>query len=58
LYPVANSDNQDVPKDSVISRFTFVPYEYQTNGKAVLQSGIPALNGPDKASTHVWWDVH
>ncbi|MEP6949844.1 MAG: SusD/RagB family nutrient-binding outer membrane lipoprotein [Ginsengibacter sp.] len=58
LYPIANSENQDVPKDSVMRRFTFVPYEYQTNGKAVLQTGVPSLNGPDKASTHVWWDVH
>ncbi|MEP6681866.1 MAG: SusD/RagB family nutrient-binding outer membrane lipoprotein [Parafilimonas sp.] len=57
LYPVANSDNPDVPKDSIMSRFTFLDYEYQTNGKAVQQTGIPLLNGPDKASTHVWWDV-
>ena len=57
LYPVANSDNPDVPKDSIMSRFTFLNYEYQTNGKAVQQTGIPLLNGPDKASTHVWWDV-
>lgn len=57
LYPVANSDNPDVPKDSIIKRFVFVPYEYQTNNKAVTETGIPLLGGPDKSSTPVWWDV-
>jgi hypothetical protein len=55
LYPVANSDNPDVPASNMISRFTFVDYEYQTNGTAV-QNAMPLLNGPDKASTHVWWN--
>jgi hypothetical protein len=32
-----------------------VDYEYQTNGTAV-QNALPLLNGPDKASTHVWWN--
>ena len=57
LYPVANSDNPDVPKDSIIKRFLFVPYEYQTNNKAVVETGVPLLGGPDKSSTPVWWDV-
>jgi hypothetical protein len=55
LYPVANSDNPDLTPSQMISRFTFVDYEYQTNGKAV-QAAIPLLNGPDKASTHLWWN--
>jgi hypothetical protein len=55
LYPVANSDNPDVNPADLISRFTFVDYEYQTNGKAV-QAALPLLNGPDKASTKVWWN--
>ena len=50
LYPVANSDNADVNASTMISRFNFLDYEYQTNGKAV-QAAIPLLNGPDKAST-------
>jgi hypothetical protein len=55
LYPVANSDNPDVGPADMIRRFTFVDYEYQTNGKAV-QAALPLLNGPDKASTKVWWN--
>jgi hypothetical protein len=55
LYPVANSENPDVVAPSMISRFNFLDYEYQTNGKAV-QAAIPLLNGPDKASTKVWWN--
>ncbi|MHA4806609.1 SusD/RagB family nutrient-binding outer membrane lipoprotein [Flavitalea flava] len=55
LYPVANSDNPDVTAPNMISRFGFLDYEYQTNGKAV-QAAIPLLNGPDNASTRVWWN--
>jgi hypothetical protein len=56
LYPVINSDNPDVSTSDIIRRFTFLNYEYQTNGKAVENTGIPLLGGPDKASTHVWWN--
>ena len=56
LYPVINSDNPDVSTDDIIRRFTFLNYEYQTNGKAVEATGIPLLGGPDKASTRVWWN--
>jgi len=55
LYPVANSENPDVVAPSMISRFNFLDYEYQTNGKAV-QAAIPLLGGADKASTKVWWN--
>ena len=55
LYPIVKSDNPDVDTNDIIRRLTFQSYEYQTNGKAV-QDAIKLLNGPDKASTHVWWD--
>jgi hypothetical protein len=55
LYPVVHSDNPDVSTSDIIRRFTFVQYEYSTNAAAV-QAAIPLLNGPDKASTHVWWN--
>jgi len=55
LYPVVHSDNPDVPTTDIIRRFTFVQYEYETNGKAT-QAAVSLLNGPDKASTHVWWN--
>ncbi len=55
LYPVLQSDNPDVGTSDIIRRITFVAYEYQTNNTAV-QAAIPLLNGPDKASTKVWWN--
>jgi hypothetical protein len=55
LYPVLQSDNPDVGTTDIIRRITFVAYEYQTNNTAV-QAAIPLLNGPDKASTKVWWN--
>lgn len=56
IYSLANSDNPDVPANQVMRRFNFLNYEYQTN-RAAVESAIPLLNGPDKASTHLWWDV-
>lgn len=55
LYPVANSDNPDVPAGQMIKRFTFINGEYQTNGEAV-ENALPLLNGPDKPNTPVWWN--
>ncbi len=55
LYPVVQVDNPDIIPGDIIRRLTFVAYDYQTNGKAV-QAAIPLLNGPDKVSTHVWWN--
>jgi hypothetical protein len=55
LYPVVESDNPDVPANTIISRWTWQEDEYNTNGKAV-QAALPLLGGPDKASTHVWWN--
>ena len=55
LYPVVTSDNPDVPASDIIRRFTFQADEYNTNAKAV-EAAISLLGGPDKASTHVWWN--
>lgn len=55
LYPLVQSDNADVPANKMISRWPWQADEYNTNGKAV-QAALPLLNGPDKASTHVWWN--
>lgn len=56
LYPVVKSDNPDLSSGEIIRRIPFLSYEYATNGKAVQSSGVPQLNGPDKANTRVWWD--
>lgn len=55
LYPVANSDNPDLPSTNMIRRFTFIPGEYQTNGEA-MPGALNLLGGPDNAATRVWWN--
>jgi hypothetical protein len=55
LYPVVQVDNPDIIPGDIIRRLTFVADDYQTNGAAV-QAAIPLLGGPDKVSTHVWWN--
>jgi hypothetical protein len=57
LYPVISSDNPDIVPPGIIRRVPFISFEYQTNREAV-NAAIPLLNGPDKANTNVWWDVH
>lgn len=56
LYPVANSDNPDLPVPEYIRRFTYIESEYMNNSIAV-QNALSLLGGPDKASTRVWWNV-
>jgi hypothetical protein len=55
LYPVVNSENEDVPKGTFIRRIPFLVSEKQTNGAAVTEA-VKLLGGPDKASTPLWWD--
>ena len=56
LYPVVNSDNPDLPVPEYIRRFTYIESEYLTNNMGVMNA-LPLLNGPDKPSTRVWWNV-
>ncbi len=56
LYPLANSDNPDLPVPEIIRRFPYIESEYLTNFTAV-QSALTMLGGPDKPSTRVWWNV-
>lgn len=57
LYPVANSENQDLPDPTTqwIRRIVFLTSEMQTNGDAV-ENAIQLLGGPDKITTPLWWD--
>lgn len=57
LYPVANSDNPDIPDPTTqyIRRIPFLLSETQNN-KAAVDAAIPLLNGPDKVTTPLWWD--
>ncbi len=55
MYTVVNSVNEDVPVGKFIRRFPFLDAEKNTNGEAVAAAAA-LLNGPDKASTPLWWD--
>jgi len=57
LYPVANSDNPDIPDPTTqwIRRIPFLLSEQQVNGPAVEAAGA-LLGGPDKVTTPLWWD--
>jgi hypothetical protein len=60
LYPVANSDNPDIPDPTApnsqwIRRIPFLTSEYQTNGTEVNKA-VGLLGGPDKITTPLWWD--
>lgn len=57
LYPVANSDNPDIPdpKTKWIRRIPFLLSERQNNG-AEVEKAEALLGGPDKVTTPLWWD--
>lgn len=57
LYPVANSDNPDLPNPATqsIKRINFMLSEKQTNGTEV-EKAVNLLGGPDKITTPLWWD--
>lgn len=59
LYPVANSDNPDIPDPTTnwIRRIPFLDGEKETNGEEV-EKAVSLLGGEDKISTPLWWDVH
>jgi Susd and RagB outer membrane lipoprotein len=58
LYPVANSDNSDIPDPTkaYIRRIPFLLSEKQNNKDGVA-TGLPLLgSGGDKVTTPLWWD--
>jgi Susd and RagB outer membrane lipoprotein len=55
IYPLIHSDNPDVPATSMISRITFLNADRSRN-EAAVKAAEGLLNGPDKASTPLWWD--
>jgi Susd and RagB outer membrane lipoprotein len=58
LYPVANSENPDIPDPTKqwIRRIPFLLSEKQNN-KAGVDAAIPLLgSGGDKVTTPLWWD--
>ncbi len=58
LYPVANSENPDIPdpKTQWIRRIPFLLSEKQNN-KTAVDAAVPLLgSGGDKLTTPLWWD--
>jgi hypothetical protein len=57
LYPVANSDNPDIPNPTTqwIRRIPFLQSEKDVNGSEVNKAAS-LLGGPDKVTTPLWWD--
>ncbi len=59
LYPVANSQNPDIPDPTSTSnylrRIPFLSQELLRNAPGVA-IGITKLEGPDKVTTPLWWD--
>lgn len=58
LYPVANSENPDIPDPTkqYIRRIPFLLSEKQNN-KTAVDAAIPLLgSGGDKVTTPLWWD--
>lgn len=60
LYPVANSDNPDIPDPTTqwIRRLPFLIKEYQSNTEAVNEAVNLLKVSEDKITTPLWWDVN
>lgn len=57
LYPVANSDNPDLPNpaNEWIRRLPFLVLEKESNTTETTKA-VDLLGGPDKITTPLWWD--
>ena len=58
LFPVLNPEDGDgsIKEGDMIRRIPWVPTDPSAK-EMVNRSGIPALGGPDKQATRLWWDV-
>lgn len=55
LYPVANTDNSNIPSGQRPRRIPFIDYEKNTNKEAV-NAAASLLGGADSPMTPLWWD--
>lgn len=55
-YAIINNLNDDVARDELMRRMTFVTGERSANAAAV-QAAEGLLNGPDNNATRLWWDA-
>ena len=58
LFPVLNTDDGDgsIEQGDMIRRIPWAPKD-PTVRENINSTGIPALGGPDKQATRLWWDV-
>lgn len=55
-YAILNNLNENVARDELMRRMTFVTGE-RTSNAAAVQAAEGLLNGPDNNATRVWWDA-
>ena len=58
LFPVLNTNDGDgsIEQGDMIRRIPWLPTDAVTK-ILVNERGVPALGGPDKQATRLWWDV-
>ena len=58
MFPVLNTEDGDgsIKEGEMIRRIPWAPTD-PAGKEMVNNSGIPALGGPDKQATRLWWDV-
>ena len=58
LFPVLNTNDGDgsIKQGDMIRRIPWAPTD-PTVRENINSTGIPALGGPDKQATRLWWDV-
>ena len=58
-FPVLNTEDGDgsIKEGEIIRRIPWAPTD-PAGKEMVANSGIPALGGPDKQATRLWWDVN
>lgn len=58
MFAVLNTEDGDgsIKQGEIIRRIPWAPTD-PAGKEMVNNSGIPALNGPDKQATRLWWDV-
>ena len=55
-YPVIVNASSDLKNDEIVRRCTY-PQSTISSDPTGYQQALGFLNGPDKASTRLWWDV-
>jgi hypothetical protein len=59
LFPVLNTDDGDgsIKQGDMIRRIVWLPTGDTKQDAIINKRAIPALGGPNKQATRLWWDV-